>query len=306
MIKIPTVNELKKSNFDQRKRQNYNLFDDNDSKTDFWNLSDLAILYPAYFNTHNLIQQKTIQRFTNTILSNIPEFQNINPKPIHITTIEQKFCLIDKDTKTAKIKHGTDQQISRTACEFLFHEIPGAEFEQAYFLFPNQNIDTLNSVIENLRFEKARSEISTSSKIISSMINHSRYRDFEAIWASMWTTLFAVRNMQELRERYKIKTSPMDYMKYKTLIYINNLLRQIIEKHSNSINTHNQSSDNTSIEIEELQNSLKDMALKARADFRYYGSTPEAQLLDYNTYPKIQKIQKQRINFWKENFLKSL
>ncbi len=295
----PSDNEVIYQSLTQRCFQNTDLFQ-TEEKSCYWKLSDLAILYPNFFDMNSPISAGTIQKINNNVLDHIPEFHKLTKQPVHVLNIKETYNMYIKDTNFFKtVKNRKNQQLTRVACEHLFRKIQGAEFEQAYFLFPNKNVAELTLAAHEIEFERIRDQIASSSNILSAIINraqNSERNSFAEVWAYMWCKLYSVQNMDELRDRYNIKTSPIDYMKPRTLVYINGILQEIILHFC----------DRTIVSVEEIKEYAASKAAFARANFIRYGSKPEEQLLEKNSYRRIEKMRDARIKFWQENYTLSL
>ncbi len=296
---FPSRSEVIYQALNQRSHQDKNLFSEN-KQPRYWNLSDLALLYPTFFNMKSPVSAGMIKQINKNVLDHIPEFIDITPEPIHVLNEKETYNVYDKDTKELKtVKNGTNQKLTRVACEYLFRQCKGAAFEQAYFMFPHKSVAELDKITETINFERIRDQVAASSNILSAIINRSRGAknfSFGEIWSAMWRAFYYVKDMEDLRIRYNIKKSPLDYMKTRTLIYVNGLLQEIILKFCNDNYVH----------VDEIKNFAITKMQLARAHFIRYGSTPEEQLLEKSSYHTIEKIRDARIKFWQEQFPISL
>ena len=296
---FPSNSEIIYEALNQRRLQQKDIFSQ-EEKPYYWNLSDLAILYPNFFDARTPISSSIIKKINDNVLKHVPEFYELDPQPIHVLNTKETYNIYIKDIQEIKtIKNGTNQRLTRVACEYLFRQCKGAEFEQAYFLFPNKDVTELTFASLELKFERIRDQIASSSNVLSAIINRAKGANktsFGEIWATMWRTLYSVQTMDELRERFNIKTSPIDYMKPQTLIYINSLFQEIILRFCNSNYVH----------VNEIKDFAYTKMLLARAHFIRYGSTPEEQLLEKNSYRRIEKIRDARKILWQEHFPLSL
>lgn len=296
---FPSNAEVIYQGLNQRSHQDTNLFSEEEQPS-YWNLSDLALMYPNFFDMKSPISAETIKKINKNVLNHVPEFIDITTDPIHVLNIKATYNIYIKDTEELKtVKNGTNQKLTRVACEHLFRQYKGAEFEQAYFMFPHKSVDELIQASHTIRFERIRDQVAASSNILSAIINRSngaRNFSFGEVWSAMWRAFYNVRDMDELRTRFNIKKSPLDYMKPQTLIYVNSLLQEIILKFCNDNFVH----------IDEIRDFATTKMLLARARFIRYGSKPEEQLLEKSSYHTIEKVRDARIKFWQEHFPISL
>jgi hypothetical protein len=297
---LPSSAEIIYNALNQRRHQDSSLFSETETSP-YWKLSDLAILYPDFFDVKAPVSQQTIKKIKNTVLDScVPEFYDLTQEPIHVLNTKETFNFYIKDTDEIKtVKNGTNQKISPVACEYLFRQIQGAEFQQAYFLYPDKNADELIIAAQEIRFERIRDQIASSSNILSAIINRAngaKKSSFSEIWSTIWHILYHINNMDELRTQYNIKSSPIDYMKPQTLIYMNSILQDIILRFYNKGNVH----------INEIKDYAATKAALARAHFIRYGSTPEKQFLEKSSYSRIEKIRQSRVKFWKKYYPLSL
>ena len=297
---IPSRAELIKQTLNMRRQQESDLFDTLGKSVYFWKLSDLAILYPQFFDTKKPVSQKTALKMKSMVTEAIPRFEQLPEQPVHILTTKESYNIYIPETNRIKtVKNGTDQHLTNVACEYLFRQQNDAELEQAYFLTPNKPAPELIDMAQNLKFEKIRNQIAQTSNLLSAIINRAYGADkssFSKIWSLIWETLYRVKSMDTLREQYNIKTSPIDYMKPQTVIFINAMLQEIVFNFANR----------PFYTVRDIYNNAQAKALMARAKFIKYGSTPEKQLIEKNTYSIIEKIRRVRKNFWNENYPLSL
>ena len=297
---FPSNSEITYQALNQRRNQDNALFTETELSP-YWKLSDLAILYPNFFNVKQPVSQGTVNKIRNNILDTcIPEFQDLTPEPVHVLNVKETYNFYIKDTNEIKTaKNSLNQKLSPVACEYLFRQLKGAEFEQAYFLCPDKNVDELIPISQELHFERIRDQVASSSNILSALINRAQGHtktSFSEIWATMWHILYHVNNMDELRTHFNIKSSPIDYMKPQTLIYMNSIFQDIILHFCNR----------TYIHVDEIKDYAATKAALARANFVRYGSKPEEQLLEKSSYSRIEKIRHARIKFWKKYYPLSL
>jgi hypothetical protein len=297
---FPSGTDIVYQALNQRKHKDASVFSET-PKPYYWKLSDLTILYPNFFSIKSPISKQTASKIKECVLNScVPEFYNLNPEPIHVLDTKETFNFYIKATNEIQtVKNGKNQKLSAVACEYLFRQIKGAEFEQAYFLYPNKNIEDLQTASQEIKFERIRDQVANLSNILSAIINRSRgstKTSFSEVWSLMWTILYKVNSMDELRANFNIKSSPLDYMKQQTLIYMSSVFQDIILHFCNRTNTH----------IQEIKDYVSTKATLTRAHFIRYGSTPEAQLSEKNSYYRIEKIRRDRVKFWKEQYPLSL
>ena len=297
---IPSRAELIKRTLNTRCQQKSDLFYTPNANTCFWKFSDLAILYPQFFSMKKQVSQKTAHKIKNMITDTIPEFRQLTEQPVHILTVKEPYNIYNPETNRIRsVKNGTDQHLTRVACEYLFRQQNGAELEQAYFLLPNGPDFELIDLAQDLKFEKIRDQIAQTSNLLAAIINRAHGADkssFKKIWSLIWETLYKVKSMDTLREQHNIKTSPIDYMKPQTIIFINAMLQEIVLNFANK----------QFYTINDIYNQAKTKATLARIQFIKYGSTPEKQLMEQNTYLIVEKIRRARKSFWLANYPKSL
>ena len=297
---IPSREEVIKQTLNTKRYHENTLFFSDKAIPDYWKLSELAFLYPNIFNIKEPISYKTINKITAMVTHTIPEFENLTEQPVHVLTIKDTYNIYTPEKQQVKtVKNKTNQKLTNVACEYLFRQFDGTEFEQAYFLYPNKSVPELIEFAQDLKFEKIRDQIAKTSNLMSAIINRAQgatKSSFSEIWSSMWRVLYNVQSMDELRELYNIKTSPIDHMKPKTLIFINSLLQDIVLKFANK----------TSYTIADVQREVRIKAFYAREQFRLHGSTPEAQLMERSSYRVIERIRGEREKFWRANYPLSL
>lgn len=297
---IPSRAELIKQTLNLRRQQESDLFDTLGKSVYFWKLSDLAILYPQFFDTKKPVSQKTALKMKSMVTEAIPRFEQLPEQPVHILTTKESYNIYTPETNRIKtVKNGTDQHLTNVACEYLFRQQNGLELETAYFLAPNKSDTELIDMAQNLKFEKIRNQIAQTSNLLAAIINRAYGSDkssFRKIWSLIWETLYKVKAMDTLRERHNIKTSPIDYMKPQTVIFINAMLQEIVLNFANK----------PYYTIADVYNHAKTKATLARAQFIKYGSTPEQQLTGQSTCSIIEKVRRMRKKFWYDNYPKSL
>jgi len=297
---IPSRAELLKQTLNTRRYRDSDLFREDNQTPYFWKLSDLAILYPNFFDVKKPVSNHETKRMNTTITRVIPEFRDLTEKPVHILNVKESYNIyIPQINKIKTIKNGHNQHLTRIACEYLFSKFKGAELEQAYFLYPAKDANGLEMAAMDLKFEKNRNQIAQTSNLLSSIINRAYGADkssFSKVWSLIWEKLYNVKSMDELRRKYNIKTSPIDYMRPQTLIFINAMLQEIVLTFTNA----------PSYSINDIYNHTSVKAAMARRKFFEYGSSPEKQLTERPTYSIIKKIRNDRKKLWLANYPMSL
>jgi len=275
---------------------------DNDSPVEYWQLSDLAILYSDTFSIKNLIKQPTIDKMNSYIKKQI-NFTPIIKDPVHIQTVTQSYnhTLLDPASNTYEIKQDgiINQNLTRVACEYIFHKAQGKEFEQAYFLYPNKGYTELKKECQALHLERLRQKtddlINTISMLIFKAANP-QSAPLSEIWNSVWCKMFAVRNYSYLCATCGISKnkSPIDYMSPKLLQHLNNKLQQVILDFAQQ--KHQLTETN-------IKQALLDMAIKTYAEYRYWGKDLQDEIVQNKISEQIETVRRRRQNFWEMNFL---
>jgi len=272
----------------------------------FWKLSDLSVLYPNYFDIKTPISQSIARQLDETVIKNIPEFASIVQHPVHILTVNETYN-IGKELKDntwhgiLQIRNGHNQHFTNVACEYLFGTKKGsaAQLAQAYFLFPNKTAEEIVSKAKEIRFERIRNAIIDLSTVLSGIVNRARYANkdsFSEVWALIWRNLYNVSDIHILRDKYGIKTSPIDYVAEPELIEIYLVLNEIIQKLANI----------PSLTIDEVKNWAARCAYFARTRLISKGKVPESNFTGKNSYNRLVKIRNARKKFWMENYQISL
>ena len=297
---IPSRAELIKQTFNTRRYRETNLFDSIEEKPYYWKLSDLAILYPNLFDIKKPISQYTVHKINSEIKTAIPAFTKLTEQPVHVLTLKDSYNLYVSETNTIRtVKSGKNQNLTNVACEYLFRQYSNTELEQAYFLYPSKTGQELMDTAQELKFEKIRTQIAQTSNLLSAIINRANgatKSSFSEIWSLIWHTLYNVNSMDTLREKYNVKTSPIDYMKPQTLIFMNAMLQEIVLKFANQ----------SFYTIDDIRKHARMKASFARAQFFKYGSSPEKQLTEKSSYTIIEKLRRARERFWQKYYPLSL
>ena len=295
----PSVTELICNKLNQRGYQDTDLFSEKQSPC-YWRLSDLVNLYPDLLDITKPISQSQIHQMEYQILNTIPKFKDITPKPIHVLSIKENYVLRDQTNNLMKtVKNGTNQYITRVACEYLFSQLNNKETEQAYFLSPNKTIEEISNVAKEVKFEHIRNQISGLTNTLASYTKQANPRNpnrYKEIWGIIWQNFYNVQNTNTLKQSYNIRTSPIDYMTDESLRIMNRMLQTIISRYQNCM-YHN---------IYNLEDIARNVAISARAYFTTHGTTPEQHLTTINSHPRLTKIQKLREKFWLQYYPETL
>ena len=298
---IPSYAELIQRTLNTRRHQEEaDLFNSDISKTYFWKLSELAILYPNIFNPKNPILPQTANKIALKVTDAVPEFRKLTERPVHILTVKETYNIYNPKTNQIEtVKNGTNQYLTNVACEYLFRQQKDTELEQAYFLYPNKDANELETAANELKFEKIRTHIAQTNNLLSAIINRAdgaTKSSFHKTWSLIWETLYNANSMETLREQHNIKTSPIDYMKQNTLVFINAMMQEIVLNFANK----------PFYTIEEVRKHVQIKAAMARAEFAKYKTTPEEQLIEKSSYYTLERIRNARKKFWKTNYPLSL
>lgn len=279
----------------QRRHQDISLFGDTETSY-YWKLSDLTILYNHFFNIKDPVSLGVVTNINGHVFKSIPNFRNLISQPVHILNFTDKnFNAFSNESYDIKIiSNGTNQKLSPVACEYLFGQFTGTEFEQAYFMCLNQPIEKIKEVSNLLKFNKVREQVKRSSDTLASLIKRStesRLDSYSEVWSFLWCRLFDMRTMDDLRTRYQIKEyeTIMNYMQLKPLIFVNGLLQEIIQGICNRSKPNKQE--------------IKDIILRTISDSRVYYfkcnfTSPENYTTKNTENSIIGQIQKAQKSFW--------
>ena len=278
---------------------------------EFWLWSDLASLYPNFFDKSVFIPTDWFtDRIHATITQNVQAFDAMIEKPVHIQTININNVFQDttpNDTPTLKTlnKH-MDQKLTRLACEYLFKQYFGAEFTQAYFLFPNATLTELNDKIDDIKIYRRHQDIHNIIKQTASIILRITGRTKATvceIYNNTWATFFNTKNLDELKEQYNIQHLPFDNMRVDFSCYPNqwdyvyNLFRDM----------KIQLDEHYELELEDVINQGKESAqIQRNLLKKHTGKTPEEFLTRIDLGLKSKEIDIQRKLFWFQNYTKAL
>ena len=299
-IPYPSTTEIICQALNARRQHQQDLFSTDTQSPYFWKLSDLAIIMPNYFDINTPVSENTIYKMNSEIIKSVPKFRDISKAPIHVLNIRGTYNIYHQDKNQIRTIHnGKDQKISNVACEYLLRQINGTEIQQAYFLDPTKTTNEIFNLSQELRFERVRNQITANTKLLSAIINRAygaRKFSFSNTWSLIWTKLYEFRTMDELRERYNLKSSPIDYMSPNALNFINSMLQEIILQFSGKPYYH----------IDEVMRYAANKASFCRIQFARYGIKPENELTTNNSYNRIEKIHQMRIKSWEKYYMLSL
>ncbi len=275
------------------------IFDEKD-QPEYWRLSDLAILYPSVFDIRHPISQSDITKMNKSIIDNVPDFNDLEEMPLHVVNFKETYNAYIPETNTIKtIKNGTNQHLTRVACEYFFRQKPGYAIQQVFFMYPNQTTDSLKTTITQTTFEQIRSQIAGTSNLLSAIVKRAygaKQTSFAEVWSALWCALYGVHDMQTLNERYNLKSSPINYMHPRTFNLISYMLQEIETKFCNQ----------TYYSINEVLESVRNIGLFTRARFARYGTKPESELTNEDSYKIVARVRKERKKFWEQYFPLSL
>lgn len=266
----------------------------------FWRLSDLALLYPDFFNIKNTISQQETYEINKHITNLVPKLKNLTPTPIHVLTIKDNYVIHDYKTQRPRlILNGTNQYLTSVACEYLFKKFDNTETEQAYFLSTNNQNSNPTELIPEIKIERIRNQVSFNCRIFSSLIKNAQGANkfyFASIWKMIWDNIYGVNVIDTLQQRYNVKTTIIDHMSFLSLNIVNQMLQKIIFKYRNSASQN----------IQTLMDITQRMAILTNNTFAKYNTHPLNELSHQNTHNRIKKLNHVRIKFWNEYYPKSL
>lgn len=288
----------------QRKHQDSASLFGTEETSAYWTLSDLTIMYPYNFDINQPISSLLISKINTEIFKAIPQFKDLTPQPIHMASFKETYNAFDTKTRQITIvKNGTNQKFSPIVCEYLFSQIDGAEFEQAYFLCPNKQIEEIKALADLIKFVKIRKQTKESSNSLSSLTKHaigSTIDSYSEIWSFLWCKLFNVKTMEVLRTKYNLKgdDSILEHMKLPTLIYTNKILQEILSQIYNK----------PRVSIAEIKHIISNVISPDRIEYFVKNHTDPAvnytQKTTENTI--LAPINKARVALWQKQYPLSL
>lgn len=269
----------------------------------YWTLADLTIMYPNCFDIHQPISTSVITKINGQVFKAVPIFQNITPQPVHMLNFKGTFNAFVKTAHEIQtVKNGTNQKLSPVVCEYLFSQINGAEFEQAYFICQNQPYENVKAISNLIRFAKMRTQVKQLSENLASVTKHaigSNLNSYSDIWSFLWCRLFNMRTMDDLRTKYNLKDSEsiMEYMTLEPLSYVNNLLQAILLR----------AYERQKVSIDEIKYLISTViSSDCIAQFNKNYSIPENYTQKNTENSIIAPVNRAKTNFWKEYYPLSL
>lgn len=278
---------------------------------EFWLWSDLASLYPKFFDKSVFIPTDWFtDRIHTTITQNVQAFDAMIEKPVHIQTININNVFQDTTPHNIPelntLNKNKDQKLTRLACEYLFKQYFGAEFTQAYFLFPNTTINELNDKIDDIKIYRRHQDIHNIIKQTASIILRVTGRTKATvceIYNNTWATFFNTQNLDKLKEQYNIQHSLFDNMQLDFSCYPNqwDYIYNMFRDMKIHLDEHQE------LELEDVINQGKESAQIQRYMLqKHTGKTPEEFLTKVDLGVKSKEIDMQRKLFWFQNYKKSL
>lgn len=275
---------------------------------EFWLWSDLTSLYPKFLNKSAFIPTDWFSdKIHTTIIQNVPAFETMVDKPVHVKTINtnnvyQQVTPCD----TFELEKTMDQKLTRLACEYLFKQYYGAEFAQAYFLFPNATFNELIDKIDDIKIYRRHQDIHNIIKQTASIILRVTKRTKATvceIYNNTWATFFNTQNLDKLKEQYNIQHSLFDNMQLDFSCYPNqwDYIYNMFRDMKIHLDEHQE------LELEDVINQGKESAQIQRYMLqKHTGKTPEEFLTKVDLGLKSKEIDMQRKLFWFQNYKKSL
>jgi hypothetical protein len=272
---------------------------------EFWLWSDLTPLYPKFLNKSTFIPTDWFSdKMHATIIQNVPAFEAMVEKPVHIKTINtnnvyQQVTPCD----TFELEKTMDQKLTRLACEYLFKQYYGAEFAQAYFLFPNATLNELNDKIDDIKIYRRHQDIHNvirqAASIILRVTGRTKATVYE-IYQNTWTQFFNTENLADLKKQYNIKHSPFDNIQLDFSLYPNqwdyvyNMFRDMI----------NQLDPHEILTLDDVTEQCNECAQIQRYMLKKHtGKNPEEFLTKIDLGAKAKQIDMERKQFWFKNYV---
>lgn len=272
---------------------------------EFWLWSDLASLYPKFLNKSVFIPVDWFSdKIHTTITKSVPAFEVMIKKPVHVKTINtnnvyQHITPCD----TFELEKTMDQKLTRLACEYLFKQYYGAEFAQAYFLFPNATFNELNDKIDDIKLYRRHQDINNVAKQAASIIIRTTGRTKASVceaYTKTWEKFFGTENLTELKTTYDIQHSIYDHMQPDFQCfpnqwdYVYNMFRDMIIQ----LDPHQ------ILELDEVIEQCQECAQIQRDMMKKHtGKTPEEFLIKTDFGAKSKQIDMERKQFWFKNYV---
>ena len=270
------------------------------NQVDFWLWSDIASIHSGMLDKNRLIPVDYLhEKLQNNVNKVIPEFCDIFPKPVHVKSISNPEL---NEIDSPDMEQNLDQQITRVGAEFFFQKFYKTEFTQAYFLFPNASFMELVHYADEVSLYRVSKKIQNMTRIFFALVaEHSlqieKKQNFDYLLNITWNELFAVNDIQILKDKYNIENQPTTHLRPDQWIYIYYMLQDI----TNYIMPHK------NITIEEMAQQCRESARFQRSSFiKYTEHGPEDFLTPTNFKETVTKIETERKNFWITNYQKSL
>lgn len=272
---------------------------------EFWLWSDLTSLYPRFLDKSTFIPTDWFSdKMHATITQNVPAFKTMIEKPVHIKTINTNNVYQHvTPCDTFELEKTMDQKLTRLACEYLFKQYYGAEFAQAYFLFPNATLNELNDKIDDIKMYRRRQDINNVVKQAASIILRTTGKPKEYvhdIYGNAWTKFFGTENLTELKNKYDVQHSIYDHMQIdfqcypNQLDYVYNMFRNMI----------NQLDPHQILTLDDVTNECNECAQIQRYMLKKHtGKNPEDFLTKIDLAAKAKQIDTDRKQFWFKNYV---
>lgn len=272
---------------------------------EFWLWSDLTPLYPKFLNKSTLIPTDWFSdKMHATITQNVPAFKTLVEKPVHTKTINTKNVYQHvKPCDALELEKTMDQKLTRLACEYLFKQYYGAEFAQAYFLFPNATFNELIDKIDDIKIYRRHQDINNVVKQAASIILRTTGKtktSVHNVYEHAWAQFFGTENLNELKAKYDIQHSIYDHMQLDFQCYPNqwdyvyNMFNDMI----NQLDPH---------EILTLDEVIKQCNTCAQIQRhmlnKHTGKNPEEFLTPVDLGTKSKQIDMERKQFWFKNYV---
>ena len=265
---------------------------------DFWLLSDIVKTHPNFLDKNRLIPVYDFhEKLKKTVFKSVPAFHDVFPHPVHVKTIINPTDSSDKQNKL-------DQQITNVGCEFYFQQFRETEFTQAYFLFPNASFLELVHNAENINLYRTAKKIQNVTKILvatitSKTIDYDSKKTFEQIWYTLWSELFATKDIDGLKAKHNITTNaPTTHLIPSQWTYIYYMLQDLMHYIDN---TH------TELMTEDVLKLCRESAQIQRHMFEKHTEHGPEYFLTKTDFKEIVKnVETQRTNFWLVNYKQSL
>lgn len=294
----------------------------NNKQPDYWLLSDLSACHPQLLKPS---YQIPVDKFANSlhkiVTQRVPAFETLIVKPVHLITVsteKQNNNSFDTLNDEFKPQENTDQQLSRLACEYLFKQYRGAEFTQAYFLFPDCNVFELTKRADDIKtyrdYQWINNIISIMASVIMRVTSRSKASVYDALKV-LWSEFLDTQQLDELKQSYQIEHSPLDHIQRDYWKYLSNMFNDVLLQSESYFNAKYelelkysdfQSSTNTVLDLEDIRKLCRESAKNMRHFFEKYYTKPEELLSNTDFSTPAREIDTIRKQFWFNNYTKSL